>query len=91
MSALPDYKDLTKGVATRMAALRQTQPEMMSAFGALATAAMKDGALDKKTKELVTLGIAVAGRCDDCIGFHVSALVKLGTTRAEFGGVAQAA
>jgi len=29
------------------------------------------------------LGIAIACRCDDCIGFHVQALVNLGTTRAE--------
>jgi AhpD family alkylhydroperoxidase len=83
MSAIPDYKELTRAVASKMQGLRQTQPDLMQAFGQLAAAGTKDGALDKKTRELVALGISVATRCDDCIGFHVQALVKLGASRAE--------
>lgn len=83
MSAIPGYKELTEAVATRMNSLRQTQPDLMTAFSQLAAAGTKEGALDKKTRELVALGIAVATRCDDCIGFHVQALIKLGTSRAE--------
>ncbi|WP_416046725.1 carboxymuconolactone decarboxylase family protein [Cupriavidus basilensis] len=83
MSHIPEYNELTKEVATEMRALRQTQPDLMAAFSQLATAGTKEGALSKKTRELVALGISVACRCDDCIGFHVQTLVKLGTTRAE--------
>lgn len=73
--ALPQsYRELTGEVATQMRALRKTQPDLMSAFAALAAAGTKEGAL----------GIAIASRCDDCIGFHVQTLVKLGTTREEF-------
>ncbi|AIP23613.1 carboxymuconolactone decarboxylase family protein [Burkholderia pseudomallei] len=83
--ALPQsYRELTDEVATQMRALRKTQPDLMSAFAALAAAGTKEGALGKKTRELVALGIAIASRCDDCIGFHVQTLVKLGTTREEF-------
>ena len=73
MSAIPDYKELTRAVASKMQGLRQTQPDLMQAFGQLAAAGTKDGALDKKTREFVALGISVATRCDDCIGFHVQA------------------
>ena len=52
-------------------------------FSALAQAAGRDGALDKKTKELIALAIAIATRCDGCIGFHTEALVRLGATRQE--------
>ena len=83
MSAIPDYKELTRAVASKMQGLRQTQPDLMQAFGQLAAAGPKDGALDKKTRECVALGISVATRCDDCIGFHVQALVRLGASRAE--------
>ena len=83
MSAIPDYKELPKAVATKMNGLRQTQPDLMTAFSQLAAAGTQAGALDKKTRELVALGISVACRCDDCIGFHVQTLVKLGTSRAE--------
>ncbi|MCM2476494.1 carboxymuconolactone decarboxylase family protein [Rhizobium sp. CG5] len=57
-------------------------PDVMQGFSALASAAAKDGALDKKTKEFVALGIAIG--CDGCIGFHTEALIKLGASKAEF-------
>jgi AhpD family alkylhydroperoxidase len=55
----------------------------MQAFSALAKAATRDGALDKKTKELIALALGVAAHCDGCIGFHAEALVRLGATRQE--------
>ena len=55
----------------------------MQGFSAMAQAAAKDGALDKKTKEFIALAIGVATRCDGCIGFHTEALVKLGATKLE--------
>ncbi|MFM0036224.1 carboxymuconolactone decarboxylase family protein [Paraburkholderia strydomiana] len=87
MSGISDYKDLTGAVSAQMRTMRASQPELMTAFGQLAAAGTKDGALDRKTRELVALGIAIACRCDDCIAFHVQTLVKLGTTRAELEDV----
>ena len=87
MGGIANYKDLTVAVSIQMRAMRASQPELMTAFGQLAAAGTKGGALDRKTRELVALGIAIACRCDDCIGFHVQALVKLGTTKAELEDV----
>ena len=53
------------------------------AFNTMGDAAKKSGALDEKTKEIMALGIAIATRCDSCIGFHVKSLIRLGITRAE--------
>jgi len=55
----------------------------MKSFGELARAATRDGALDKKTKELIALALGVAAHCDACIGFHVQALVAIGATKSE--------
>jgi AhpD family alkylhydroperoxidase len=44
---------------------------------------MAEGALEKKTKELIAMALGVAARCDGCLGFHAEALVKLGCTRKE--------
>jgi len=55
----------------------------MKAFSGLAQAALAPKALDGKTKELIALGIAVAIRCDDCIGFHVKAALEQGASREE--------
>ena len=80
---MKDYPDITRNISANMRALRKGIPDVMQGFTALAQAATKDGALDKKTKELIALAIGVAARCDGCIGFHCEALVKLGATRAE--------
>lgn len=78
-----NYRELTQGVSRNLATLRADLPEVMRGFSDLARAATQDGALDKKTKELIALALAVAARCDACIGFHTQALVKLGATKAE--------
>ncbi len=58
-------------------------PETVRGFGIMGKAAKTDGALSEKTKEFMALGIAIATRCDSCIGFHVRSLVRLGATRGE--------
>jgi len=78
-----DYDAITASVSGALATLRADRPELMKAFGALAHAATRDGALDKKTKELIALALGVAAHCDACIGFHAQALARLGATTAE--------
>ena len=78
-----NYRDLTQGVSTHLAGLRSSTPEVMKSFGELGRAATSDGALNRKTKELIALALSVASRCDPCIGFHMQTLVKLGVTRQE--------
>jgi AhpD family alkylhydroperoxidase len=77
------YIGITKRISGDLRKLRQDIPDTMKAFSALAQAAGRDGAIDKKTKELIALAIGIATRCDGCIGFHIEALVRLGATRQE--------
>ena len=78
-----DYRDITKRVSASLARFHADTPELLKAFNALSQAAMRDGVLDHKTKELIALCMGVAGHCDACIGFHVKALLRAGATRAE--------
>ena len=78
-----NYSELTRRISGDIRKLRKDIPDTMQAFSALAQAATRDGALDRKTKELIALALGVAARCDGCIGFHTEALVKLGVTRQE--------
>jgi AhpD family alkylhydroperoxidase len=78
-----DYRDITRTISGSLAKFRTDMPEVMKGFNALAQASTGDGALNRKTKELIALCLGVAGHCDGCIGFHVQALIKLGVTRAE--------
>lgn len=77
------YGDLTKQITSNLAPLRTGVPQVMKSFSDMGKAAITDGVLDAKTKELIALAIGVATRCDGCIGFHAKALVRLGATQAE--------
>ena len=78
------YPDITKAISGNLKPLRKDIADVMQGFSAMAQAASKPGALDKKSKEFIALAIGVATRCDGCIGFHTEALVKLGATLGEF-------
>jgi AhpD family alkylhydroperoxidase len=79
-----NYPEITRRISSNMKVLRKDIADTMQGFSAMAHAATKDGALDKKTKEFIALAIGISTRCDGCIGFHSEALVKLGATREEF-------
>ena len=78
-----EYKQITRDISASLAKLRAEAPEVMKGFSELASAATRDGVLDKKTKELIALALGVAARCDGCLGFHTQALVRLGASRQE--------
>lgn len=82
-TAMPNYHELTQSVSHHLNTLRSDIPDVMKGFSEMARAATRDGALDKKTKELIALALGVAVRCDACIGFHIQTLVRLGATKAE--------
>lgn len=79
-----DFGKLTTDISAQIAKMRQEIPDVMAGFSSLAQAANKEGALDKKCKELIAMALAVANHCPGCIGFHAQALVKFKTSREEF-------
>jgi AhpD family alkylhydroperoxidase len=80
---MKDWPELTKELTAQLRELRGGAPDVMKAFSSVAQAALAPKALDCKTKELIALAIAVAVKCDDCIGFHVKAAVEQGASRDE--------
>lgn len=79
------YKADTAALRAELRVLHKLNPETAKGFAALSQGAMVDGALDKKTRELLALAIAVTQRCQPCINLHVEALMKVGATREEIG------
>jgi AhpD family alkylhydroperoxidase len=80
---MKNWPQITKELTAQLRNLRGGAPEVMKAFAGIAQAASAPKALDAKTKELIALGIAVAVRCDDCIGFHVKAALEQGASEQE--------
>ena len=63
--------------------LRDAMPETWRGFSQLHAAALADGALSARTKELMALAIAVVKQCDGCIAYHVKAAARRGATPEE--------
>ncbi|MGB6311635.1 MAG: carboxymuconolactone decarboxylase family protein [Pseudolabrys sp.] len=80
---MKDWPQTVTELTAHLRNLRGGAPEVMKAFSNIANAALAAKALDGKTKELIALGISVAIRCDDCIGFHAKAALKQGASREE--------
>jgi AhpD family alkylhydroperoxidase len=58
-------------------------PDVMAGYNALHSAAMAEGALTARTKELIALAIAISKECDGCISSHARGAARRGATAAE--------
>jgi len=80
---MEDMKKILEELDANLKGFAKDYPEQTNAFFDFMEKVEKDGALDRKTKELVALGIAVAKRCKYCIAFHVNNLLQLKATKDE--------
>ena len=58
-------------------------PETMSAFRAYDKAALSDGAIPKKYKELMAIAVALTTQCPYCIEIHRKNAIEAGVTETE--------
>lgn len=82
-----DWANYLHSTKNQIRELNKTIPDTSKGFGTLSKAVKEGGVLDVKTKEFIALGIAVADRCEACIGFHIEALIRAGASREEVSDV----
>ena len=63
-----------------IASMSERLPAQMEAFTHLHKSATADGALSRRTKELIALGVAMTVNCDGCIAYHVKDALDAGAT-----------
>lgn len=68
---------------TRIPAIGQLAPEAFAGFKALDKAALAEGAIPKKYKELMAIAVALTTQCPYCIQVHRKAAVAAGATDSE--------
>lgn len=66
-----------------MSLLQEESPELMAAFVHMDQAAYVEGELERKYKELIGVGIALAVRCEYCMNIHVKNALAEGASREE--------
>jgi len=57
--------------------------KVFKSIQALEDATFRDGALPKKVKELIAIGISVVNNCESCMQWHIGEAVKDGATEKE--------
>jgi AhpD family alkylhydroperoxidase len=63
--------------------LREQIPEVLAGYAAMQRAAIADGALPGRIKELIALAIAVTRECDGCIAAHALGAARRNATEEE--------
>ena len=89
--ALMDWKGFREALLGRIGELGKLSPDSVGGYLMASGAGAKTGHLDEKTRQLISMAVAVTTRCDGCISVHSQKAVEAGATReqiAEALGVA---
>lgn len=78
-----NWSDLVTTIKTSFGSLSRSNPKMVKAYMALNDASAENNVLDAKTRELISIAVAITTRCDGCIAAHVDAAIAAGATREE--------
>jgi len=78
-----DWNDYKKQLGGRIGELGRLTPDTLRGYQTLSGAGAKTNHLNEKTRQLISLAVAVTTRCDGCIVFHTDAALKAGATKDE--------
>jgi len=80
---MKDVRELLNSFVGGLGTLSETNGDSVNAFMNLLGTNYAPGAVDVKTKELISVGIAAYNRCEYCIVYHVYKALEAGATREE--------
>lgn len=75
--------DILNELNQQSRALRQMIPDVYKGFADTSRAALAEGALPTKVKELMAMVVGVTHGCDGCIASHARGAVRAGATKEE--------
>jgi AhpD family alkylhydroperoxidase len=76
-------KDITRKRGLSHARLLALKSKTYAAFLDVEKATYADGAISKKGKELIAVGISVVIDCESCMQWHIEQAARAGATRDE--------
>ena len=80
---MENMREVLEEVQSSLQNLGKDYPDLMKAFAGFMGAVEKPGALDKKTKELISISLSIVSHCKWCIAFHVKGALDSGATKDE--------
>lgn len=76
-------KDLTRARKLAHSELVKRKSKVYEAFLKMENATYFDGALSKKNKELIAIGISIVINCESCMQWHIEQAYQDGATQEE--------
>jgi len=80
---MEDTHELLGQIRASFQAFSNQTPAQLEAFSRMLKVIDGPGKLDVKTKSLIAIGLAIAGRCQWCIAYHVKNALESGASRDE--------
>ena len=81
--SLLDWTQYRSSLMGRIGELGKLSPDSVGGYLMASGAGAKTGHLDEKTRQLISLAVAVTTRCDGCISVHADKAVQNGATKEE--------
>ena len=78
-----DWNQYHKQFGQRVGELMKLSPDTVRGYQTLSSANSQTSKLGEKTRQLISLAVAVTTHCDGCIVAHTEAALKAGATREE--------
>jgi AhpD family alkylhydroperoxidase len=78
-----DWNGYQKELGGKLGELAKLSPDTLKGYQTLSAANSKNSLLGEKTRQLISLAVAVTTRCDGCIVFHTDAALQAGASREE--------
>lgn len=78
-----DWNAYHKQIGETIGEVMKLSPDTVRGYRTLSDANSKTSKLGAKTRELISLAVAVTTHCDGCIVVHTDAALKAGATRDE--------
>lgn len=81
--SLMDWSNYRGALMGRIGELGKLSPDSVGGYMMASGAGAKTNHLDEKTRQLISLAVAVTTRCDGCISVHSQKAVENGATTEE--------
>jgi alkylhydroperoxidase AhpD family core domain len=78
-----DWNGYKNELTGRIGELSKLSPDTVKGYMTLSAANAQSSQLGEKTRQLISLAVAVTTHCDGCITFHTDAALKAGASREE--------
>jgi AhpD family alkylhydroperoxidase len=78
-----NWNEYQKQIRATVGELMKLSPDTVRGYQVLSAANSATSKLGEKTRQLISLAVAVTMRCDGCITSHSDAALKAGATREE--------